>query len=163
MVGKSGPNKELFTIFIDNLPKAMNSIWLRKMFQKLGEVVDAYVSFKARAKKDSPFGFVRFNQRTEAYNAINSHNGVGLLDKRLIVKKADYHKGGSKTQGRNNSDQNRQMQKTEEGYSQARLGALKDESVQHSQVKAPIIRKLDRKKENWWRWGAQIQSGWIIV
>ncbi|KAL7200136.1 hypothetical protein ACSBR2_022276 [Camellia fascicularis] len=68
----------LFTVFVDNLPSAMDAKTLFKLFTQFGIVKDVFISF----------GFVRFNCPVAADIAIQKGNGL-LVDERVLeVKKA---------------------------------------------------------------------------
>ncbi|KAL7263908.1 hypothetical protein ACSBR1_001959 [Camellia fascicularis] len=76
----------LFTVFVDNLPSAMDAKTLFKLFTQFGK--DVFIPFKRRTVTNSRFGFVRFNCPVAADIAIQKANGL-LVDERVLeVKKA---------------------------------------------------------------------------
>lgn len=81
-----------FTVFVDGLPKNMNSNWLGNIFKSIGEIVDVYISFKKRKFSDSTFGFVRFRRERDAIRAISSFDGMVFQSKHLRVKWAKHRK-----------------------------------------------------------------------
>ncbi|GMP75547.1 hypothetical protein CsSME_00032594 [Camellia sinensis var. sinensis] len=68
----------LFTVFVDNLPSAMDT-----------KTLDVFIPFKKRAVTSSIFGFVRFNCPVTKNIAIQKANGL-LVDERVLEVKKNY-------------------------------------------------------------------------
>ncbi|KAI7994350.1 hypothetical protein LOK49_LG11G01162 [Camellia lanceoleosa] len=90
---ESVPNHKCFSIFIDNLPEQMCSWWLRRVFNRCGTIVDAFIPFKRRRFSNSKFGFVRYLKEEEANEAIRSFNGVWWQGHLLLMKRATILSG----------------------------------------------------------------------
>ncbi|KAL7235563.1 hypothetical protein ACSBR1_018954 [Camellia fascicularis] len=84
----------LFTIFVDNLPSAMDAKILFDLFTKFGIMKDVFIPkfAKRRIVTNSRFGFVRFDCHVAADIAIQKGNGLLVDDMVLEVKKATYVK-----------------------------------------------------------------------
>ncbi|KAL7203349.1 hypothetical protein ACSBR2_016608 [Camellia fascicularis] len=78
----------LFTVFVDNLPSAMDAKTLFKLFTQFGIVKDAFIPFKRRTVSNSRFGFVRFDCLVVADIAIQKANGllIGLRSFAEVLK-----------------------------------------------------------------------------
>ncbi|KAL7170882.1 hypothetical protein ACSBR2_035690 [Camellia fascicularis] len=83
-------NKGFFTVFVDNIPTAMDAKALYNLFTKFGIVKDAYIPFKRRKVTNTRFGFVRYDCRISASVAIQKANGLFVDDTMLAVKMATY-------------------------------------------------------------------------
>ncbi|MED6125319.1 hypothetical protein PIB30_067359 [Stylosanthes scabra] len=66
--------KNTFTVFVDNLPKDTTREWLLKEFNKVGKVMDVYLSMKRREKNPMRFAFVRFGTVEKARKAIEQYD-----------------------------------------------------------------------------------------
>ncbi|KAI8023628.1 hypothetical protein LOK49_LG03G02139 [Camellia lanceoleosa] len=86
-------NHKCFSIFINNLPEQTYSWWLRKVFNRCGMIVDAFIPFKRRRFSNSKFGFVRYLKEEEADEAVHSFNGVLWRGHLLVVKRATIISG----------------------------------------------------------------------
>ena len=82
------------TLFVDNIPKRLDRAWFRRLFERCGVVVDLFISAKTRRYKNENFGFVRFNDLTEAEEAISVLNGYAVRGRKLWVAMAKYGKDG---------------------------------------------------------------------
>ncbi|KAL7228748.1 hypothetical protein ACSBR2_007444 [Camellia fascicularis] len=82
----------LFTVFVDNLPSAMDAKILFNLFTKFGIVKDVFIPAKRRIVTNSRFGFVRFDCYVAADIAIQKRNGLLVDDMVLEVKKVTYVK-----------------------------------------------------------------------
>ncbi|KAL7243401.1 hypothetical protein ACSBR1_015740 [Camellia fascicularis] len=89
-----------FTIFVDNLPKAMDVKSPFKLFTKFSIVKDVFIPFKRRKVTDSRFGFVRFDCHVAADIAIQKANGLLVDDMVLEVKNATYDRSNGDEQSR---------------------------------------------------------------
>ncbi|CAL5418234.1 unnamed protein product [Camellia sinensis] len=87
------PNQKCFSIFIDNLPEQTYNWWLRRVFNRCGTIVDAFIPFKRRRFSNSKFGFVRYLKEEEADEAVRSFNGVWWRGHILVVKRATILSG----------------------------------------------------------------------
>lgn len=81
-----------FSLFIDNLPPTMMSVWLWKLFKNEGRMIEAYVSRKARPNKRYLFRFVWYPKEKEAYEAINRDNGLIVEGFKMSVVFSKYQK-----------------------------------------------------------------------
>lgn len=88
--------KDVFTVFVDNLPKEMDKIWLHQIFRSYGQVDEIYIPVKRSAKFNTKFGFIRFLNRDEALKAVHDLNGIIIRDFKLQVNLAKYT-GNSRT------------------------------------------------------------------
>ena len=61
MVNSKGKQKEIVTVFVDNLPESMYPKKLFDMFSKFGVVTDVFIPNKRRKRTRSRFGFVRYD------------------------------------------------------------------------------------------------------
>ncbi|XVF15350.1 hypothetical protein REPUB_Repub09cG0144500 [Reevesia pubescens] len=71
--------------FVNNIPP--NVHWLKKIFQHHGNVVDVFIPVKRKGRK---FGFVRFDNFSDARNAIDKLNGAWLMDFRILGKEVSH-------------------------------------------------------------------------
>ena len=69
-----------FSLFVDFLPLNMNNLWLRRLFNNHGKVIDAFVPKKLRKETTNRSGFVTYSTREEAQRAIQIGNGAWLGD-----------------------------------------------------------------------------------
>ena len=69
-----------FLLFVDILPLNMNNLWLRRLFNNHGKVIDAFVPKKLRKETTNRSEFVRYSTREEAQRAIQIGNGAWLGD-----------------------------------------------------------------------------------
>ena len=89
-------NGRCFMIFVDYLPEAVTSNWLWKAFSNCGMVVDSFIPRKRRQVSNSKHGFVRFKFYSDALKAVRNYNGIWWLEKRIVVKKANFFSSGRK-------------------------------------------------------------------
>ncbi|XVF30044.1 hypothetical protein REPUB_Repub16aG0023400 [Reevesia pubescens] len=82
------------TVFVNNIPPEVNWRWLGQIIQNYGRVADVFIPMK-RSAKGRKFGFVRFYRWEEAIRAVNSLNGVWLLDYRIGVNIARFNSRSS--------------------------------------------------------------------
>ncbi|KAL7177286.1 hypothetical protein ACSBR2_030605 [Camellia fascicularis] len=87
-----GANSGIHTVFVDDLPEALNPKGLFSLFSKFGVVKDVFIPTKRRKATRSRFGFVRFDCPVAAGVAIQKTNGVWCDSKILKVKKANFGK-----------------------------------------------------------------------
>ncbi|GAB2276253.1 hypothetical protein Dimus_010984 [Dionaea muscipula] len=86
---------KICTIFVEDIPDAMDRAAILRLFVKFGVVRDVFIPRK-RSKTGKRFGFVRYNCSVAAEVAIQKTNGVWMHDKELRVKFADYHRNKGK-------------------------------------------------------------------
>lgn len=72
MSGQNQPDQTV--LFVGNLPWAMDSYGLRKVFETCGEVLTAQISFDNRNDRSRGFGHVVFKDRRDAEKAIRTMN-----------------------------------------------------------------------------------------
>ncbi|KAL7166889.1 hypothetical protein ACSBR2_037537 [Camellia fascicularis] len=87
-----GRRSGLFTLFVDNIPEAMNPRGLHELFTKFGVVRDVFIPQKRRRSSNTRFGFVRFDCHVAANVATQKTNGLWVDDRKLTVKIAEYRK-----------------------------------------------------------------------
>ncbi|XVF08143.1 hypothetical protein REPUB_Repub06bG0200500 [Reevesia pubescens] len=80
----------VFTVFVNNVPPKVHWRWLRRVFQRFGNVVDVLIPRK-RNRLGSKMSFVRFESVLKARNAQRQLNGVWFLDYRIRVNFAKYN------------------------------------------------------------------------
>ena len=90
----AGKQRNLVSLFVDNIPQGIATSWLRNLFKRSGEVVDIFISAKIRKNKNRAFGFVRYRTLQEAQAAINDINGLAVQGKKLLVHLAKFEKDG---------------------------------------------------------------------
>ncbi|KAG5546352.1 hypothetical protein RHGRI_018509 [Rhododendron griersonianum] len=83
-------SQETFTLFVDNIPEHNDQTWLKRTFNKFGEVKDAFIPRKRSKRTGNKFGFVRYNCYTATTMAISRMNGVWVENERLFVKEASF-------------------------------------------------------------------------
>ncbi|KAL7218204.1 hypothetical protein ACSBR2_011475 [Camellia fascicularis] len=98
-VGDSGVDG-LFIVFMDNIPLSMDPKSLLRLFSKFGVVKDVFIPLKRRKIVGSRFGFVRYDCPVVVEVAIQRADRLWCDDKELMVKEAEFAKGGKvKQQG----------------------------------------------------------------
>jgi RNA recognition motif-containing protein len=76
------PNRE---IYVNGLPKTLDSYQLKLIFQEVGEIKKATV-VKPKDFYTSTYGFVQFKEISEATQAIQQFNGTIIYQKfKLII------------------------------------------------------------------------------
>lgn len=88
--GNRTKSKEIFTLFVDNIPEVKDQQWLQSTFNKFGVVKDAFIPWKRSKRTRNRFGFVRYECHVSAGMAVSRMNGVWVEDKRLFVKEACF-------------------------------------------------------------------------
>ncbi|KAH7845925.1 hypothetical protein Vadar_007556 [Vaccinium darrowii] len=83
-------NKELITLFVDNILEEANTAWLLKTFVNYGIVKETYLPAK-KNNRGSRFGFVRYNCPISAKVAITKASGMQVGDNKLFVKTASFN------------------------------------------------------------------------
>ncbi|KAK8578612.1 hypothetical protein V6N13_100440 [Hibiscus sabdariffa] len=81
--------RQVFTLFIENLSEKLHWQGLWFAFGRHGEVVDAFIARK-RNCRGQRFGFVRYGKRIDAERAIRSLNGFVLFGSKIKVSMARY-------------------------------------------------------------------------
>ncbi|KAK8607768.1 hypothetical protein V6N13_046375 [Hibiscus sabdariffa] len=94
-----GKSQEVFTVFVENIPKAMGWKGLWHSFARHGDVVDTFIPRKP-SRGGKKFGFMRFGKKIDAERVIERLNGFTLYGFRLSVKMARFEaksRGGEYT------------------------------------------------------------------
>ncbi|XP_058220426.1 uncharacterized protein LOC131330752 [Rhododendron vialii] len=81
---------ETVTLFVDNIPEQKDQMWLKRAFNKFGEVKDVFIPLKRSKSTGNKFGFVRYDCYEAANRAISRMNGVWVEKERLFVKEASF-------------------------------------------------------------------------
>ncbi|CAM8951054.1 unnamed protein product [Rhodiola kirilowii] len=81
--------EELFSVFVDNIPKENDGAWLRRLFNQEGKTRDVFIPTRERRGSRSRFGFVRFQTLEEAKAAVRRWNGTPAGRGVLVVMLAD--------------------------------------------------------------------------
>ncbi|KAL7171003.1 hypothetical protein ACSBR2_035795 [Camellia fascicularis] len=87
---KNVETQGILTVFVDYIPKAMDSKGLYVLFSKFGVVKDAFIPNKRRKVTRSRFGFVRYGCPVVADMAIQKANGLSVDNRDLKVKMAEF-------------------------------------------------------------------------
>ena len=82
--------KNMYAIFVDNLPFAMPTSWLWQLCNLEGLVVDVFMSRKQRAMKPGPFAFVQFISKQDALKAIRNLDSLIIRGCAIKLKEARY-------------------------------------------------------------------------
>lgn len=80
------------TLFVDNLSYEIRKIWVHNLFSKFGKIRESLFPLKRSKISGNKFGFVRFNNREDAANAIAQINGTWRWGYKLVVKFARFQK-----------------------------------------------------------------------
>ncbi|KAK8675583.1 hypothetical protein V6N13_033649 [Hibiscus sabdariffa] len=81
-----------FSLYVENIPKALHWKGLGHVFARYGDVVDVFIARKL-SKAGKKFGFVRFKKQEDANRAIVSLNGFVLNGAKLSVSMAKFAGG----------------------------------------------------------------------
>ncbi|CAO2834919.1 unnamed protein product [Amaranthus hypochondriacus] len=82
------------TIFMDGVSSSATKKDIKDLCEDCGQVVDIYISRKARKNTKWAFGFVRFSNGDGALKAISNLDGKIFMGLKLKVSKARYNKDG---------------------------------------------------------------------
>ncbi|KAL4385576.1 hypothetical protein GQ457_15G025080 [Hibiscus cannabinus] len=80
-------NKEVISLFVENLPEKLHWKGLWFSFARHGEVVSVYIA-KKKSRGGKRFGFVRMKNLGEAKRVMERLDGFSLYGSRLSVKRA---------------------------------------------------------------------------
>ncbi|KAI8536896.1 hypothetical protein RHMOL_Rhmol10G0292300 [Rhododendron molle] len=83
---------EIFSLFIDNLPKDTQKIWIYNLFSRFRKIRDLYIPNKTSKITGQQFGFVRFGNRNEAIKAAEEINGSWVWGHKLVVNLARFQR-----------------------------------------------------------------------
>lgn len=83
------------SLFVDNLPKEMDHIWLRQSVGRDERIRDVYVSRKVRQNNPLRFGFVKTNSWGVRQAIITKLNGMRTRGNYISVSWAKFHRTGS--------------------------------------------------------------------
>ncbi|KAK8546838.1 hypothetical protein V6N13_093880 [Hibiscus sabdariffa] len=86
---------EAFSLYVENILKAMHWKGLGHVFARYGDVVDVFIARKL-SRIGKLFGFVRFEKQEDANKAIERLNGFVLYGAKLSVSMAKYTGGRPK-------------------------------------------------------------------
>ena len=75
-------------LFVGSLPWAVNDEGLKEAFSPYGNVVSATVVKDRRSGRSKGFGFVEFENDSEAKAAIEALNGKELQGRNIVVNEA---------------------------------------------------------------------------
>jgi RNA recognition motif-containing protein len=75
-------------LFVGSLPWAVNDEGLKEAFSPYGKVVSATVVKDRRSGRSKGFGFVEFENDSEAKAAIEALNGKELQGRNIVVNEA---------------------------------------------------------------------------
>ncbi|XP_057431836.1 uncharacterized protein LOC130724581 isoform X2 [Lotus japonicus] len=78
----------LFSVYVDGLSDRITMLKLKSIFEQAGRVKDVFVQFKKKFQRCFRYGFVRFQNDEEAWQAIQMFNGLRLEGNYLVVKHA---------------------------------------------------------------------------
>ncbi|KAK8548750.1 hypothetical protein V6N12_061656 [Hibiscus sabdariffa] len=78
-----------FSVFVGNLSSKVNWRYLKKLFQRFGQVLDVFIPKKTDVS-GSNFGFVRFPSKREAEMAVFMFEGAWVVDRRIQVNLAKF-------------------------------------------------------------------------
>ncbi|KAL7170505.1 hypothetical protein ACSBR2_035388 [Camellia fascicularis] len=90
----------VFTVFVDNIPSAMDAKALFKLFSNFGIVKEAFIPYKRRQATNSRFGFVRYDCQVAAAVVVQKGNDLWVDDKVLEVNVAAYDRSNRGVQGK---------------------------------------------------------------
>lgn len=75
-------------LFVGSLPWSINDEALKTAFEPHGKVLSAKVIMNKETGKSRGFGFVEFENESEAQNAISALDGKDLKGRNIIVSEA---------------------------------------------------------------------------
>ncbi|KAJ8451977.1 hypothetical protein Cgig2_016558 [Carnegiea gigantea] len=84
-----------FTIFIDNIPHALNPFGLKDIFRKAGDVGASYVLSRRGRRNRNRFGFIRFWNKRDALRSIIMFDNTIIRGSRIKVTMAKYGRGST--------------------------------------------------------------------
>lgn len=82
------------TVFVDNLPIDIRKVWVYNLFSRYGNIRDIFIPKKRSKVSGQGFGFVRFEERKEAAQAVTNTNGIWVWNQKLMVNLARFTKEG---------------------------------------------------------------------
>jgi len=89
---KDEPDDEVMqsvrTVYVRNLPTGSTDVEVRELFEKFGPIEKVVLPASTTGQKWKNFGFVYFEERSHALEAINAMNGHVLKDRALEVSLA---------------------------------------------------------------------------
>ena len=81
-----------FSVFVLNLPRLLDRYGLFGIFQKAGNICDAYIPSRSNGMTRRRFGFVRFTNAEDARRSIQIFHGAKVRGSILYVTKAKPRK-----------------------------------------------------------------------
>lgn len=104
--GRPPPDVDgMVSLKVDNLTYRTSPESLRRVFEKYGRVGDVYIPRDRYTKESRGFAFVRFHDKRDAEDAMDSMDGALLDGRELRVQMARYgrppdsHHGGGRRGG----------------------------------------------------------------
>jgi ATP-dependent DNA helicase RecG len=83
---------EYARIYVGNIPYQIEDQDIGDALSKFGEVVDIIVPRWPNTRQTKGFGFVEFDKRLQANNALNSVDPIFIRGRKIILKEADKMK-----------------------------------------------------------------------
>lgn len=77
-------------LFVDGLEESICHKQLRRLFEKYGKVISAYVPRKLKRGRRAKFGFVLFHHRKDGLKAMNDLHGKRLNNTFLTINPARF-------------------------------------------------------------------------
>ncbi|MED6167351.1 hypothetical protein PIB30_001773 [Stylosanthes scabra] len=74
------------SVFVENLPDNVTKGLLYRVFGRLGNIVDIFISRRVKGGKRKTFAFVRFDARGEAVRAVQTMNGVFIGMRKIFSR-----------------------------------------------------------------------------
>ncbi len=86
-------------LFIGNISYNTSEAGLRAFFEEFGPLLSVKIATDRDTGRSRGFGFIEFEDRDKAEQAINARNGADLDGKALVVNEARPKEGGSGPRG----------------------------------------------------------------
>lgn len=86
-------------LFIGNISYNTSEAGLRSFFEEFGPLLSVKIATDRDTGRSRGFGFIEFEDREKAEQAINTRNGADLDGKNLVVNEARPKEGGSAPRG----------------------------------------------------------------
>jgi cold-inducible RNA-binding protein len=86
-------------LFIGNISYNTSEAGLRSFFEEFGPLLSVKIATDRDTGRSRGFGFIEFEDRDKAEQAINSRNGADLDGKQLVVNEARPKEAGSGPRG----------------------------------------------------------------
>jgi cold-inducible RNA-binding protein len=86
-------------LFIGNISYNTSEAGLRAFFEEFGPLLSVKIATDRETNRSRGFGFIEFEDREKAEQAINARNGAELDGKALVVNEARPKEGGAGPRG----------------------------------------------------------------